>query len=380
VLFSKMRFISISVLACMMSVVEGAPAKPNFSWATVPLYQHLATVNSTLSSEYPAARAAWLAARFPIVVIEHAQGQGPYIYTPPNGPNSTWGPDPYIPPTGYFEEHAMAAARALKALNSSTVVLYYQQITGALPFYRASGAIAAHPNWRLDDSCHPPTLGELHAPPQYSDMLPNYVTWAYDHLQEGVTENFVANFLNLTAHSQLDGTFIDTAFCYNAPGQAAASLATVVAMQAAAPDKWVGFHTESFLAGSNGFSAAMIYTLAAPGKKSSGSGRVGGRALQKPSKDLSGAAAVAWMQNNTEAGVLSLCHIGALDQDADYTYALAVFLAGASNLTYFAFSDNYKGTSTPAWEDCWDGGSPTAPVYPTWCSGQGWSADFDRPL
>ena len=44
----------------------------------------------------------------------------------------------------------------------------------------------------------------------------------------------------------------------------------------------------------------------------------------------------------------------------------------------FAFSSANK--TEDAWRQCWDGGSPTFPIFPTWCSGQGWSADFARPL
>lgn len=97
-----------------------------------------------------------------------------------------------------------------------------------------------------------------------------------------------------------------------------------------------------------------------------------------PGKDTSGAAGVAWLTANAAAGVLSLAHIGDVDQGVDYKYALACFLAGANNRSFFAFSSADK--TEPAWEECWDGGSPTAPVFPTWCSGQGWSDDYARPL
>ena len=222
-----------------------------------------------------------------------------------------------------------------------------------------------HAGWALDDNCQPVSdAGAL------GDILPNYATYAYDHTQKGVTENFVAGFLNMTSSTLVDGTFIDTAGCYDAPGQAAASLATVQAMQAAAPNKLVGFHTQSALSGANGFSAAMDYTFAQPSKK---------RFLRSgPGKDTSGEAGVAWLDANGAAGVLSLAHIGDVDQGVDYKYALACFLAGANNRSFFAFSSAEK--TAPAWEQCWDGGSPTAPVFPTWCSGQGWSADYARPL
>jgi len=78
------------------------------------------------------------------------------------------------------------------------------------------------------------------------------------------------------------------------------------------------------------------------------------------------------------AGVLSFAHIGDVDQGADMVYSLACFLAGANNASYFAFSSADK--TEPPWMECWDGGSPTAPVFPTWCSGQGGSDDYARPL
>jgi hypothetical protein len=219
----------------------------------------------------------------------------------------------------------VAAAAALKALNSSLVVLYYQQITGAHPYYRASQVVNARPELTLDGSCNPRSVGAPPPPPPQPlrDILPNYVTFAWDHTKNGVTQNFVAAFANLTSRSLLDGTFIDTASCYNSGGQAAASLATVQAMQAAVPDRIVGFHTEAGLAGSNGFSAAMDYTFAQPGAKPAKPGK----------KDLSCEAGIAWLAANGAAGVMSLAHIGDVDQGPAYTYSLACYLAGANELS-----------------------------------------------
>jgi predicted O-methyltransferase YrrM len=59
---------------------------------------------------------------------------------------------------------------------------------------------------------------------------------------------YVDGLLNATGEgSAIDGVYYDTATCYDAPGQAAATLATMQALQAAAPDKIVGFHTGSDL-------------------------------------------------------------------------------------------------------------------------------------
>lgn len=355
----------LALVACA-STAAAWPSPPAFSWATVPVFQHLASVNATPAEPFPPARLAWLAATYPVVVLEHAHAMGAWAYEPPSGPGGMWGPAPFTPRGGFIEDAFLYTAAALKARNKSVTVLYYQQITGALPYYRASQALNAHPTWKLDSNCAP-TEGGDSGGTSLGDILPNYVTFAWDHTRAGVTSNFVANFVNMTAGaSPLDGTFIDTAACYSGAGQTAASIATVAAMQAAVPGKIVGFHTESLLAGANGFSASMDYTFAVPAKKAA------------PGKDTSGKAAVAWLDANYAAGVTSFAHIGDIAGGADMTYSLAVFLAGVNNNSFFAFSSAEK--TAPAWEQCWDGGSPTAPVFPTWCSGQGWTPDFARPL
>lgn len=363
--------------------VSGLPPAPAFSWATVPLYQHLASVNATNTQPFPPARLAWLAANFPVVVLEHAHGMGSWAYNPPNG-TGVWGPAPFTPPgSGYIEDAFAVAAVALKKLNNSITVLYYQQITGALPYYRASQPLNNNMKWALDSStCNPITgsgtmMNEGIKIPPFNDILPNYVTYAYDHTQSGVTDNFVAAFMNMTLSTLVDGTFIDTASCYNSPTQAAASLTTVQAMQTACPNKIVGFHTSSSMKGDNGFTAAMDYTFAVPSKRRQRQQRrrlgFGG-----PGKDTSGQAGLDWMTANYAAGVISFAHIGDIDQGVDMIYSLAVFLAGVNNRSYFAFSSADK--SEAAWMECWDGGSLTYPLFPTWCSGQGGSADFSRPL
>lgn len=113
----------------------------------------------------------------------------------------------------------------------------------------------------------------------------------------------------------------------------------------------------------------MDYTIAEPNATKAKKG--GG---------LDGAAAVAWLDANHAAGVLSLSHMGATLYDANQNYSLAVFLAGANELSYYAFSSSYKDPATPSWLDCSPQGAPTWPAFPTWCAGMGWSPDYSRPL
>jgi hypothetical protein len=60
------------LLAAAAAVVcHGAPPKPRFSWDTVPLFQHLASVNASFGQEFPPARLAWLAASAKAARGEH---------------------------------------------------------------------------------------------------------------------------------------------------------------------------------------------------------------------------------------------------------------------------------------------------------------------
>ena len=352
--------------------------RPLFSWDRVPTVMHLANVNATLAAPFAPEKLAWLAASFPLVVLEHAHGQG-YAYTPPAGAGSLYGPEPYDPArygSALMELHMRATAAAIKARNASTVVLMYNQATGALPFYASSRPLAqaAHPEWRLPAS----SCGKLGAAasgaaaPLGADMLPNYAAYVWDHTKAGVTQAFVDGLLNATGDgSAIDGVYYDTATCYDAPGQAAATLATLQALQAAAPDKIVGFHTGCDLFGASlGTGAAMDYTFAQPNASASGKKKGG----------LSGADAVAWLAGNAAAGVLSLAHMGATLFDANQNYSLAVFLAGANELSYYAFSSNYKDPATPSWLDCSPQGAPTWPVFPTCVRGVAQTPPRLRPL
>ena len=111
------------------------------------MFQHLASLNATAAAPFPPERTAWLVT-LPLVVIEHAQGQG-YMYGPKPTPGSggEYGPASYDPAAfgaQYFEDAAEGAARAIHAANDGTVVLHYQNGDGALPFYCQLGVRAGH--------------------------------------------------------------------------------------------------------------------------------------------------------------------------------------------------------------------------------------------
>ena len=160
----------------------------------MPLFQQLCEVNASFTREFSPARAKWLTRHFPLIVLEHCQGQGPEAYEPR-------GPAGYRPRKGYIDGHYIAAAAELKRLNRSTTILYYQNMDAALPFFRYSSNIAMHPKWRV--SGRGSTGGS---------MFPNLTTYIWDHSNDEVQRTFLSTFLNLTdAGSPLDGTFVDTA-------------------------------------------------------------------------------------------------------------------------------------------------------------------------
>ena len=281
-------------------------------------------------------------------------------------------------------------------------VLYYQNTNSGLPYYAMAAAIADR-TMRYSGNvkeCLPA------APSHHGGdgMLPNYRSFSWDHRNPAVTAHFVESFRNATSGAlggALDGTFMDTTACYNAgSGQAAASLATGQAMQRAVPGKIVAFHTcqsSAALSGAAlGMGGAMDYTIAMPTTVAAAAAAAAAVAVGdggQTSVNQSGARAVEWMAANGAAGVLSLAHIGDTAYGTNYNYSLAVFLAGANNRSYFAFSSTYKKTPDfdQRWTDCSDTYSPANhtpvpgtpsgwPQFPTWCAGQGYSPDYDRPL
>jgi hypothetical protein len=237
-LLQRLCVAAAALLAAAAAPAAAARPSPAVSWDRVATFQHLAFVNATLATEFAACgqRLAWLA-KFPIVFLEHAHGQ-PYCYAPPSGPGSTYGPDAYdpstlSPPGAFFEEHSRAVAAQIKAVNSDAVVIYYQQASAAIPFYRAAEGFTAHPEWRA--SCPGPLplrgLAGVGADGVFSgggggggggglgDVIPNIAGYLVNHTASGVREWYVSASLNATRGSQLDGTFFDTGGCFSVKEQ-----------------------------------------------------------------------------------------------------------------------------------------------------------------
>ena len=330
---------AVGLLIAGLASAHAARA-PRHSWATVALYNELCGVNGTLGAEFSAAQAQYLATRFDVVVLEHAQGQGAYAY------NSSWtqlGPAPFVPPRGLFiEDHFASAAAQLKQADPGVTVLFYLNADAVLPFYRISQNVTSNPIPGCEDN------GD--------HMLPMVKTWAWDHSSGPTRAMWLAGFADTLASAPaLDGCYVDTGKCSG--GGDAAVLETLAEMQAAAgADKIVGFHLDA--PAPAGIALAQTYTFAAPGR---------------------GLEALAWLDSNAAAGKISLAHAQTSYGTAALNYSLAVFLVGAYNMSFFAFSAGPQ-PGRGAEEFCNPHSDGGPPVYPTWCAGQGYIADFDRAL
>jgi hypothetical protein len=178
--------------------LSGSAHQPAFSWDTVPVFQQLCNVNGTLAAEFPRAKLAWLARYFPLVTLEHCQGQGFETYTG------------QILQHGFIEDHMLAAAAQLKAVNSSVTVLYYNNQDAALPYYRQSRPLyGTHPEWALKN--HP-------SHDEGGHMFPNLTGVDYNLSIPEVQQLWKSHFSNMTKPgSPLDGIFIDVAGALNSP-------------------------------------------------------------------------------------------------------------------------------------------------------------------
>ena len=308
----------------------------------MPLYQQLCSVNATLAQPFEKERLQWLSS-YPIVVIEHCQGQGPQAY------DQQLGPAPYHPVKGYIEQHQMAAAAAIKAVNASTHVYNYQNVHAALPYYRFVSALEKQPELAaVGGNCFS-TGGH---------MFPKLKTHLWNTSEPAVVDAWTSQFATMTAEgSALDGTFVDTAASCD---QGASAM--LAAVQRSRPSKVLGYNTRQ--TAGTGLSMVQQYSFAAS------------------------EAWLQWLADTAAAKLITLVHAqtdrdgagGAVDH---FNSSLAAFLIGASERQYFAYSGSPSKTPdgpTSAGPPFCDPRGPTAPRFPTWCTGMGWADEFSRPL
>ncbi len=311
-------------------IAQQAAAGPAFSWDTVPVFQQLCDVNGTLSAEIPEEKLQWLTRWFPLVTIEHCQGQGSESYSGD------------VLRHGFIEDHMLALAAQIKAVNRSTAVLYYNNVDAALPFFRlARPLFEGHSDWALQGKVS-----------HGGHMFPNVSGLVYDQSIPEVRDLWMQHFANMTKPSSaLDGIFIDVGGTIN---NVTTTEALFGAMQRANPDKIVGHVTG--LASRVPYKLKQTYTFAAS---------------EAEIRDL--------IACSSEDGTLCEAHYQPSfesfegkphDNPTGWNATLAAFLIGANEGSYFGFS-----TKTPQLGEYFCGGP-----YPTWATGMGWSEDYTRPL
>jgi hypothetical protein len=340
-LCSQMLLLLLLLLGVGVPATCGGAALPPFSWSTVPLFQQLCSVNATLEAPFEPERLAWLAATYPVIVIEHCQGQGPQAY------DESLGPAPYQPTKGYIEQHQLAAAAALKKLNASVHVYNYQNVHAALPYFKFVSALTDHPSF---------AIAGAHCSSTGGHMFPLLKTNLWNTSEQAVVELWKAQFAAMTGEgSAVDGTFVDTAQSCGDTGAAA----MLAAVQASRPGKVLGYHTTETM--NTGLQMVQTYTFDA--SKTS----------------------LKWLRDAAAAKLITLAHAQTDRNNAHgdhFNSSLAAFLIGASEHQYFAFSGSptKAGGPTGAGAAFCDPRTPTAPTYPTWCTGMGWGDEFSRPL
>jgi hypothetical protein len=104
--------------------VNACAEYPSFSWDRIPLYMHIRKKKSFTDEEI-----AFLS-RFPLITFEKANGHEDH---------------------GSVEEGTLAAARAVKKVNSGTKILFYRNVIAHYDAYAANKTLATIPNAFLTD-------------------------------------------------------------------------------------------------------------------------------------------------------------------------------------------------------------------------------------
>jgi len=142
---------------------------PRFSWDHVPRYVHLHKQTAFSPDEIEQL------ARFPLVTLEKTTGSKEF---------------------GSTEAGTLAAARAIKAVNPHTKVLYYRNVIVHYESYAANDALERIPNRFLRDSMGSETLVRDRLP-AYDLTRPEVRNWWVSHAQAVCTE------------AAVDGLFLD---------------------------------------------------------------------------------------------------------------------------------------------------------------------------
>ncbi|WP_197440933.1 putative glycoside hydrolase [Thalassoglobus neptunius] len=145
------------------------PNHPKFSWDTIPLYMHIRKATAYSDEELN------FLAKFPLITFEKANGHRDY---------------------GSIEAGTLAAARAVKAINPDTTILYYRNVIVHYQGYEADKELEQIPDAFLHDS-----NGR-------TNLIRNRLE-AYDLSNESVRRWWVRACQDVTSSPHIDGVFLD---------------------------------------------------------------------------------------------------------------------------------------------------------------------------
>eukprot|EP00054_Salpingoeca_dolichothecata_P004158 m.29650 g.29650 ORF g.29650 m.29650 type:complete len:349 (-) comp14390_c1_seq2:772-1818(-) len=171
------------IVVALMFVVGGvAQELPMFSWETPPVFVHMCNRSGEFSQE-----AVEFLARFPMVTFEKGQGEAESSCC--------------------AEDKILAAAKQIKAINSSVHTLFYYNSVLNWEMYRMAEVFEQHSSWWLRD-----LNGEvIRLQGDHSFPQPKNGMLVFDFAQEVVRNFWASACLNMTKTGFINGCFADRA-------------------------------------------------------------------------------------------------------------------------------------------------------------------------
>lgn len=162
---------------------HGSPARPRFSWDTLPVFYHSCNLSGAFTSE-----AIKVVAKFPLVTIEKGQG----VFDPDD--------------KRFAEDKILDTLRRVKTADPNVSAIFYYNSLLDWPFYRLHEQFLQHPEWwvkKQDGSvCRMSGDGQF---PNSTGIL------AFDFAQADVRDFWVDECVNMTRSGVVDGCFVDRA-------------------------------------------------------------------------------------------------------------------------------------------------------------------------
>lgn len=170
------------VLFLAISKYNALARKPYFSWDTVPVYNHMCNKSGPFNNE-----AVRVLAKFAMVTFEKGQGSDVSDCC--------------------AEDKIIAAAKQIKAVNSSVYTLFYYNSVLDWNQYRMHQLFLQHPDWWLRNTSGDP----VRIPGDHSFKQPKDGMLVFDFSQQEVRNFWSSDCINATKTGYIEGCFADRA-------------------------------------------------------------------------------------------------------------------------------------------------------------------------